>query len=352
MNFRIVKALLKKDWTLFTNNRFYMLITIVGVIFYIGIYFILPSTVDEKFNVAIYAPETTSSFSSLSNQEGISIEYFSDESSLKQAVLDHKFQAGITLPSNIMEVWSAGDKPVITIYYPSDTSPEIKDAMVTFIKELSYQQTGQILNFDTEQEILGPDMMGDQLTLRERMRPFLAVFLLLVEILSLASLISVEIEQGTARALLTTTVRVGDIFVAKGILGIGLALGQAILFMALVGGFAHEPFAVLITLLLSSIMVVGIGFLLASIARDVTAVTGWGMLILVIFTIPGFGIITPGLLTDWVKIIPSYYLTDTVNRIINYGSGWHDIAQNLVILAAFTALVIWGGMAALRRRYH
>lgn len=351
MNFRIIKALLKKDLALFTANRFYMLITIVGMIFYIGIYFVLPSTVDEKLSLAIYAPEVPPSFSRLTGQEGVSIEYFSDENDLKQAVADHKFQAGIALPADVMKSWAAGSKPLITVYYASDTSIEIRDAVVTLVKELSYAQTGQALNFDTNQEILGPDMLGSQLTLRDRMRPFLAVFILLLEIMSLASLISVEIEQGTARALLTTPMRVGEMFMAKGILGIGLALVQAILFMALVGGFAHQPDVVLVTLLLSSIMVVGIGFLLASVARDVTAVTGWGMLVFIIFAIPGFGIIIPGMLSDWVKIIPSFYMTDTVNRVINYGAGWHDIALNLIVLTVFTAMVVCGGMAALRRRY-
>jgi len=351
MNPRIIKALLKKDLTLFTSNRFYMLITIVGMIFYVGIYFMLPSTIDEKFDLAMYAPETSSTFSRLSNQDGLNVEYYPDEAKLKQAVLDHKVQAGIALPSNIMEIWAAGNIPLITVYYASDTAIEIRDAVVTLIKEISYEQTGQSLKFDTQQEILGTDMVGDQLTLRDRMRPFLAVFILLVEILSLASLISTEIEQGTARALLCTPMQVGDMFAAKGILGIGLALVQAVLFMIIVHGFDNQPVVVLVTLLLSSIMVVGIGFLLASAARDVTAVTSWGMLIFIIFAIPGFGIIVPGILSDWVKVIPSYYLTDTVNRVINYGAGWHDIWFNMVVLICFTALVVWGGMAALRRRY-
>jgi ABC-2 type transport system permease protein len=98
-------------------------------------------------------------------------------------------------------------------------------------------------------------------------------------------------------------------------------------------------------------MVVGISFLLASLARDVMAVTSWGMLILIILMIPGFGATMPGLLTEWTKVIPSYYLTDTVNRVANYGANWGDVGINLAILAGITALVIYAGMATLRRRY-
>jgi ABC-2 type transport system permease protein len=351
MNTRIIKALLKKDFALFMSNRFYMLMTVVGIVFYIGAYFVLPSNVNEQLSLAMYAPVVPPAFTQLTGQDGVDIKFVSDEEALKQAVLGGDYQVAISLPADIMDIWAAGGKPEIVVYYASTAPTEIRDAIVTLVKELAYAQTGQALNFVTTQEVIGPDMMGSQITLRDRMRPLLAVFILLVEIMSLASLISVEIDQGTARALFITPMRISDLFIAKGILGVGLALGQSILFMALVGGFSHQPLIILITLLLGSVMVVGTGFLLASISRDVMAVTGWGMLILIIFAIPGFGTVIPGLLSGWAKVIPSYYLTDTVSRIANYGAGWADVGTNLAILTGFTVLVVWGGMVALRRRY-
>ncbi len=351
MNTRVIKALLKKDFALFMSNRFYLLITVVGIIFYIGIYFILPSKVDEKLSLAMYAPVVPPAFAQLTGYEGIDVEFFTSEEALKQAVLDGTYQEGVALPADIMEVWAAGGRPNITVYYSSTAPPEVAEAIVTLVKELAYAQTGQTLNFDTTEEILGPDMLGEQIALRDRMRPLLAVFILLVEIMTLASLISVEIDQGTARALLTTPMRISELFTAKGVLGVGLAFGQAVLFMLLVGGFSHQPLIILVTLLIGSMLVVGIGFLLASVVRDVMAVTGWGMLILILLAIPGFGTTIPGLLSDWTRVIPSYFLTDTVNRVANYNAGWGDIGTNLAILAAITVVVVWAGMVTLRRRY-
>ncbi len=351
MNTRVIKALLKKDFSLFTSNRFYLLITIVGIIFYIGMYFILPSQLDEQLSLAMYAPVVPPAFTQLTENEGADIKMFDDEEALKQAVLDGDYQAAIALPPDIIEKWAAGEKPEIKVYYASAAPAEINAAIVALVKELSYAQTGNALNFQTTEEILGQDMLGSQIALRDRMRPLLAVFILIVEILTLSSLIATEIEQGTARALLATPLSTTDLFIAKGLLGVGLALGQSIIFMAVVGGFSHQPLIILLTLLIGSIMVVGIGFLLASIARDVTAVTGWGLLILIILAVPGFGTVIPGLISNWAKVIPSYYLIDTVSRVANYSAGWGDIGVNLAVLAGFTALVIWVGMATLRRRY-
>ncbi|MBN1366689.1 MAG: ABC transporter permease [Dehalococcoidales bacterium] len=351
MNPQVIKALLKKDTALFMSNRFYMLITVVGLVFYIGIYFILPAQTDEKLSLAIYAPVVPPSFTQLTEHEGTDIELFSSEEALKQAVLDGNYQVAIVLPADIIETWLAGDKPDITVYYSSTAPSEINAAVVALVKELSYAQTGQALNFETTEEILGPDMLGNQIALRDRIRPLLVVFILLVEILTLASLIAVEIEQGTARALLVTPLRISELFLAKGLLGIVLALGQAVLFMALVGGFSHEPFIILAALFVGSLMAVGVGFLLAAATRDVTAVTGWGMLILILLAVPGFGVVIPGLVSDWAKVIPSFYLTDTVSRVANYGAGWGDIGLNLAILAGFTTVVFIAGMMTLRRRY-
>lgn len=351
MNAPIIKALLKKDFALFMSNRFYMLITVIGIVFYIGMYFVLPAQMDEKLSLAMHAPVVPPAFSQLTENEGADIEFFSTEDSLKQAVLDGDYQVAISLPPDIMDTWAAGGKPRITVFYASTAPPEINAAIVALVKELSYAQTGQVLNFETTEEIIGPDMLGNQIALRDRMRPLLAVFILLVETMTLASLIAVEIEQGTARALLVTPLRMSDLFMAKGLLGVGLAFGQSLLFMALVGGFSREPLIILVTLIIGSVMVVGTGFLLASITRDVTAVTGWGMLVLILLAVPGFGTVIPGLISDWAKVIPSFYLTDTVSRVANYGAGWGDVSMNLAILAGFTAVVIWAGMAALRRRY-
>ena len=351
MNTRIIGALLKKDAALFLANRFYLFITILGMVVYIGLYFILPHTVDEKLSIGMYAPVLPPSFEQLTAAPGVDVKMFASADELKSAVLAGDYPAGIALPADILDTWAAGATPVVTLYYPAASPPEVKDAIATLVTELSYAQNGQALKLDTTQEVLGPDMLGSQIALSARMRPLLTVFILLIEIMSLASLISVEIDQGTATALSVTPMRTSDLFIAKGMLGIGLALAQAILFMAIVGGFAHQQLIILTTLLIGSAMVVGLGFLLASLARDVTVVTGWGLLVVIIMAIPGFGSVFPGILSDWTRVIPSFYLTDTVSRVMDFSAGWGDVAGNLAILAAFTAVVIALGMAALRRRY-
>ncbi len=347
---RTIKALLKKDMALFIGNRFYLFITILGLVVYALVYFIMPSELEERLSLAMYAPVLPPAFEQLA-VGGIDVEYFESEDSLRDSVISGEFDVGVVLPPDIMDIWAEGGKPGITVFYASTAAPEITETTTLLIKELSYLQTGQALHFDAKTEILGPDLLGEQITLRDRMRPMLVILILLTEIMTLAGLIAAEIQKGTARALLVTPMRTSDLFLAKGILGVGMAMAQAALFMAIVGGFGYQPLIILTTLFVGSIFVVGTGFLIASIVRDVNAVTGWGLLVLILFAIPGIGAVIPGLLAEWAKVIPSYYLVDTINKVANYGAGWAGIASNLGIMSGITLIIVIGGLLALRRRF-
>ena len=154
----------------------------------------------------------------------------------------------------------AGQKPRIKAYFGSDVPPEYKDAVELLIKEIIFEQTGHELDIEVSEEILGPDMAGMQIPPRNRIRPMLAVLLLIFETFGLASLITEEVERRTIQALLVTPVSIQGFFVSKGITGISLAFVQAVLFMGVTGGLNNHPLIVIVTLLLGSIMVTGIGF--------------------------------------------------------------------------------------------
>ena len=70
---------------------------------------------------------------------------------------------------------------------------EIKDAVEVMIRELAYQQTGQVLTIEITEEILGTDMAGMQIPPRDRIRPLFAILLIMMETFGLANLISEEV---------------------------------------------------------------------------------------------------------------------------------------------------------------
>lgn len=350
MNSHILRALLAKDFALFFRNRFYALITILGIVAYTVIYFVLPGSVNEELEIGLYAPVVPPVFE-LIQEEGLKFEVFETEEALIEAVTEGEYAAGVALPADIMDKFALGLKPRITLYFAADAPEEITDAVRVMIRELAYLQTGQPLAIEVSAEILGRDMLGAQIPPRDRMLPLFAVLIIMTETLGLASLISEEVEHRTAQALLVTPVRVQDLFLAKGLLGVSLAFGQAVLFMTIVGGMSSQPLIILATLLLGAVLVTGAGFLVASLAKDMMSVMAWGMVVVIVFMVPAFGIMFPGATSGWVRAIPSYYLADTVHQAANFGAGWGDIWQSLLILAGFNLVIVWGGIMALKRKF-
>lgn len=350
MNWRIIGALVAKDLSLFFRNRFFALMTVLGLVAYVVIYFIMPQAVNENLEIGLYAPVMLPAFEQMQG-EGLEIKQVESEELLKEGVTEGQYVAGIAFPADIMEGFISGQKPVISLYFASDVPEEIKTAVEVLMRELAYQQTGQVLTIEITEEVLGPDLAGMQIPPRDRMRPLFAVVLIMMETFGMANLITEEVERRTINALLVTPVSVKDLFFAKGITGVSLAFIQAALFMAIIGGVSRQPLIILTALLLGAGLVTGISFIIAALSKGFMSVLAWGMIILIILFIPAFGILFPGAVTGWVKAIPSYYLVDTVHRASNFGAGWGDVWYNLVVLLGADLALAGIGIMALGRKF-
>ena len=350
MNLRIIGALISKDFSLFFRNRFFALMTVFALITYLTIYFVMPSSVDESLKIGLYAPVMPPVFEQL-QEESLEIEVVESDEALREAVTEGQYVAGVALPADIMEKLLLGQKTQITLYFASDTPDEIKDAVEVLIRELAYLQIGLPLALEVTEEILGPDMMGMQIPPRDRLRPLLVFFILIIETMGLATLIGEEVERRTIQALLVTPMTVKDLFAAKGIMGASLAFGLAALFMAIVGGISGQPLVILAALLLGAVLVTGIGFLIGSVAKDMMSAMPLFLVALIPLLIPTVSVMFPGLITGWVKVIPSYYLVDTLHRAANFGAGWGDVWQSLLVLLGFNIVIFWIGITALRRKF-
>jgi len=349
MNRRIIGALVKKDIKLFFRNRFFAFITVLALVSYIAIYFAMPDTVDEDLSIAIYAPVLPPVIEQMDG-EGILLIRLDTEDAVKEVVSNGDYIAGIVIPDDVVDAVTTGAKVNVDLYFASDTAVEIKDAITILLREIFYLQSGQILPVEITEEILGRDMAGMQIPYGDRMLPLFAVFIVLMEMLGLASLISEEVEARTVQALLITPMSVAGFFTAKGITGVLLAFSQAVLFMAATGGLSQEPILILVTFLLGAIFITGVGFIIASLGKDMLTVMGWGFPVLIILMVPAFGVIFPGSITDWAKIVPSYYMVDTVHLAANYGVGWSELWDNILILLGFDVLFAGAGILALRRK--
>lgn len=349
MNWRIVGVIVSKDLSLYFRNRFIVAITSLSLVAFMVVYFLMPGTAVVT-EIGLYAPVLPSAFAE-EEMENTDFVMIDSESALREAVANSEYFAGIVLPEDIMEKFQRGEKPDVIIYFSPETTEENRELTSLLVKSLAYEQTGQLASFNETEIVLGIDLLGRDIPIRERMRPLLAVMLLMIEIFALANLITVEVQRRTVQGLLVTPMRVRELFAAKGIMGIILSFVPAALFMAVVGGMNNQPLVILTAMLLGAIMVTGISFLVAALSKDFMSVLGWIFVVLIIMAIPAVGIMMPGVVTGWVKVIPSYYLVLPVHQAAHYGSGWMDVGQYMLALAGFDLAFIWLGIMALRRKF-
>ena len=267
MNWRIIGTLISKDLSLFFRKKGILALTVLGLVFYLIIYFVVPGTVNENLEIGVYAPGLPPVFQHLP-EEGLEVSIVNSEDVLKEKVSDGTYIVGMSIASDFIEKLNAGQKPDIHLYFTADAPEEIKVAMETLVNDYAYMLTGQALTVEVSEEVLGQDLLGTPIPPRDRLRPLLAIFIIFMEILGLANLISEEVERRTAQALLVTPATVIDMFTAKSIAGIGLAFVQAVLFMAIVGGMNINPVIILVVLLIGAALATGLSFLISAFAKD------------------------------------------------------------------------------------
>ena len=352
MNIDLIGPLVRKDLTLFGRNRFYAFISVLGLVVYVGLFYLMPAVVDEDLELGIVASELPATVrQALADEEGLRVIEKDSEDAMRDAMLAGDFDAGLVFPAGWMQQLAEGETPQIKILLTTDVPAEFEDLYEVVVKELTFTALGRQLDVESEEVVLGPDLAGAQIPPRERLLPLLAVVVLMLETMGLASLIASEIQERTIRALLVTPLRVEGLFLAKGTTGVFFTFVQVALLMGVTGGYSQNAGIVLLALLLGSVLVTGIGFMIASVARDMMSVMAWGMLALIVLVIPAFGLMVPGSVTGWGRIIPSHYVIDTIYRAANFDVGWGDVAGNLAILLAFSAGILVLGVVTLRRRF-
>jgi ABC-2 type transport system permease protein len=354
MNARNVLILARKDLKLFFRNPLFAVITAMILLLLPVTYYLLPAEAEQALTIGMYAPETPAALVEQLEQRRIRVQPAASHAALVEQIQADEVDAGISLSAADLTALKTGQPVQIRLLLPAGAPREFAASMSLLVRmagnEASYALSGLRYTLEAEEEILGHDRVREPIAMRDRLLPMFAIVLLLTETMGLAGLITEEVERRTLRALRLTPATLSEIFTAKGIMSVGLAFLQTVLLVAVTGGLSTHPALVLLALLLGALLVTGVGFLIASIARGYLSAIGYGTLALLLLGLPAFNLLFPGTASRWVNYIPSYYLVDTLHLLMNFQAGWSSVALNLAILAAVSLAVLLIGKLALDRR--
>lgn len=341
-----------KDFSEMFRNRLTLVITVAVVIAIPILYLLLPSEAGETLVIGVDSPGLEGLFSKLGNTSGgLKVLPYNGTEDLKEAVGDGSVSAGISLPADFVQTLLRGGKPEVGLLFSSSTPKEARESIQVLLEELSFAITGRKLPAELRVEVLGEDLAGKQLPFRDQAKPMWITLVLIVELFSLSFLMVEETQTGAIHAILVTPTTTGQVFAAKTIVGTTLAFVEGFLVLMLMGESASSLGVLLPNLLLGALLSTGFAFLVASVSKDVMSSFSWIMLIYVVLLIPPMSVVFPSISSPAVKVLPSYYVADAFNQVLNYGRGLGDIWQGLVVLAVFDIAILVAGTWALRRRF-
>jgi len=268
-------------------------------------------------------------------------------SDMKEAVESGAVDMGIVLQDDFDNSVLQGEEIEITAYIWGESLAKDRTTLGVTIVNLIRELAGQEAPVEMEAITLGDEV---SIPWSDRLLPFIVlmtVFLggLFVPAISVVN----EKEKKTLEALVVTPTTIGDILVAKGLLGVILSLVMGVVILMLNQAFGAEPALLMLVLVLGAIMAAEIGLLLGVLVNKTTslfAVVKFGGLLLYA---PAFVYLFPQI-PEWIgRIFPTYYAIQPIVEISLRGGGWPDIAMNVFILAGLDLVLIVAIMLALKR---
>ncbi|GBD85842.1 ABC-2 family transporter protein [bacterium BMS3Abin02] len=352
---RIIWAIVRKDVAQMSRDRFFVFITILGLVAYVALFWELPDTVDETIRLGVHGTGIGMLVAQLGDQEGLALTSFETSEALQTAVEEKqdKLAAGIDFPDDFLSAIAAGRQTTVRVFVPAGTPPEIRDAMRDMVRELAFMVAGNQppVSVPAEEDmVLGPDRVGDQVSMQERMRPLLAVFVLMMEMFALAALIAEEIRSRTVTAVLVTPARTSDFLAAKTLLGTGLAFAEVTLLMVAIRSFGSRPLVLTAALLLGAVLVTGLALLAGATGKDFIEILFWSMFLMIPIMIPAGAALFPGTPAMWIQVLPSYGMTEAIVRATSYGAGWSETAPFFAMTIAWSAVAFGAGVFVLKRK--
>jgi ABC-2 type transport system permease protein len=365
---RAVSAIIRKDLREFSRDRLWMVLTPVSLLLVIVVFLILPDHTGSRMVVGVYPErlaEYASGFPEVLSGNGIEIAGFSSPEKLAEAFSSEGgadgISAGVAFPADFPAGLASNEGMTVSLWLSGTLPPGARRALSSGIRELGFALEAIVRGSDPREQLpvslpelsaMFPEVgsHGSGLSTRQLMRPMLVILILLVEALALAGLVSMEIEQRTATALLVTPAGTGDLLTAKCITGILLAVSQAVIFLLATGAFAINWPLVSVLILLGAGMASAVGMMSGAGGRDFIGTIFFGMMFIIPLMVPAISVLFPGRPSLIVRLLPSYGLVESFYGVLGQGKGWAFAGPHMLATLAWVAALMTFALVILRRR--
>ncbi len=338
MSIRRVGVLLGKELRQGWRNVIFVFAVVIPIVVTILVSLLFGSVFSGKARVGLVDSGNSELIGRATGLAALDVKLYDSPQALRAATAQGLVDLGIVLPDDFDGQIRRGEKAVLTAFVWGESTLKNRAVAAATFTTLVRDIAGQ----ETPVEIV-TDTLGDGASMPWEKR-LLPLIVLLAVVLGgavvPAALLVEEKQKRTLRALTTTSASLGEVFAAKGLLGVIVSVAMAVITLLLNRAWGPEPALLLLSLALGAVMAACIGILLGAFIKDMsmfmTVVKGSGILLYA----PGLIYMFPEI-PQWIgRIFPTYYIIQPALEITQQGGRWADVAPELAVLVALDALLI------------
>ena len=347
MSLRRVGVLLSQELVRGPRNFVFIMALIVPVVMTLLVTLIFGTVFSGKARLGL-ADEGKSRVVPMAQAlDSLTVKTYGSADELREAVAIGAVDIGVVLPNVFDRRIGSARSTTLTVYTWGESTLSNRVVAITALATLIREIAGQESPVELVTIVLGD---GESLSWEERLLPFIVLMTIVFggTMVPAASLVE-EKQKRTLRALTTTPTSLGDVLLAKGLMGVIVSVVMGVLTLILNRAFGHAPGLLVLVLVLGAILSATLGVLLGAFIKDVntlfTVIKAGGLLLYA----PAIVYLFPEI-PEWVgRIFPTYYMIQPVVEITQKGAAWQDVAPELAILVLLIGVMVGVITAVIRR---
>lgn len=348
MSLSLVWKLLRKDLALGPRSTIVLWVVVLPIALTVVLQVVFGSLFDPEPRLGIVDRGDSAVTAAVSEMDGITLTLLDDEAELREQVEANDLDAGIVLPAGFDAAVRAGDRPEMVFWVGGESNAT--NRIILSVTAIDLVRAIEDAAPPVTVEVVSVGEAG--LPISTRLIPLIVFYALVMAGVFLpASSLVEEKEKGTLAALLVTPVRIGDVLLAKWLLGVLLAAAMAIVTLALNRAVAGNWPSVLGVVLVAAALSTTIGLLVGVAAKN-------SAVMFAIIKGMGWFLFAPALFyifPDWpqwiAKLFPLYWILEPIWQVSVMGEALASVATELAVAVGVTvALGVATTMLARRIR--
>ena len=339
MSLRRIGVLFVKDLRYGSRNFIFIFALVLPLVLSLAMGLLFGTLFSEKPRLGIADAGDSQLAAELLASDFLATQSFASEEALLAALDSGAVEVGLSLPAGFDADVRSGTRTDVTLYVWGQSLVRNRAIIGAAVTDGIIALTGREtpITIDTV-------LVGDRVAVswQQRLLPLVVLMsVMLGGIMVPATLMVEEKQRRTLRALTVTPMGMGEVFTAKGLMGVLLSVFSGFAILTLNGGWGSNPVLLVAVLALGGTMAAAFGVLLGSRVKDIQTLFATIKSIGILIYAPALISLFPDAIPQWIaRIFPTYYIMQPVLDVSQRGAGLGEVAPDVLILVLIIAAVI------------